>query len=256
MLAGKITIDVLQSQTDQFFHYPNIHTAIKSTNSIPFFVQNEMNPRLLDNIKERITILTDAVPSFNTEPINLSFLNFISANKEITLVIDESHSLGILGTNGCGIFTSIEYPNVKRKIMLSSLGKAFGLTGGVIASDAEFIQQIRTNDSFVSSAGMNPAFVQTIADAEKIYIKQHQKLKDNLAYLKNNLKENEAFKFNGDYPLIYLENDAINPILEKNKIIVANFKYASGIKDLNRIVITANHKKKDLDKIIGVLNQF
>ncbi|WP_367751790.1 aminotransferase class I/II-fold pyridoxal phosphate-dependent enzyme [Flavobacterium sp. WC2430] len=256
MLAGKITIDVLQSQTDQFFHYPNIHTAIKSANSIPFFVQNEMNPRLLDNLKERITILTDAVPSFNTEPIDLSFLNFIPANKEITLVLDESHSLGILGTNGCGIFSSIAYPNVKRKIMLSSLGKAFGLTGGVIVSDAEFIQQIRKNDSFVSSAGMNPAFVQTIADAEIIYIKQHQKLKDNLAYLKKNLKENKTFNFNGDYPLIYLENDAINPILIENKIIIANFKYASEIKDLNRIVITANHKKEDLDKIIGVLNQF
>ena len=256
MLAGKIVIDALQSKTDQFFHYPNIHTAIKSINSIPFFVQNEMNPRLLDNIKERITILTDAVPAFNTEPIDLSFLNFIPANKEITLVIDESHSLGILGTNGCGIFSSIEYPNIKRKITLSSLGKAFGLTGGVIASDAEFIQQIKINDIFVSSAGMNPAFVQTVCDAEKIYIKQHQKLKDNLAYMGKTLIQSETSNFNSKYPLIYLESNDINPILEKNKIVVANFKYATGIKELNRIVITANHKKKDLDLIIGILNQF
>ena len=48
----------------------------------------------------------------------------------------------------------------------------------------------------------------------------------------------------------------INPILIKHKIIIANFKYTSGNKDLNRIVITANHKKEDLNKIIGVLNQF
>lgn len=256
MLAGKIVIDVLQSQTDQFFHYPNIHNAIKSQNSIPFFIQNEINPRLLDNTKERITILTDSVPSFSTERVNLSFLELIPANKEITLVIDESHSLGILGTNGSGIFSTIGYSNIKRKIMLSSLGKAFGLTGGVIASDSEFIHQIKTNDSFISSAGMNPAFVQTICDAEKLYLKQHQKLKDNLAYLKNNLKDNKAFNFNSDYPLIYLENDDINPILEKNKIIVANFKYTTGNKDLNRFVITANHKNKDLDKIILILNQY
>ena len=81
-------------------------------------------------------------------------------------------------------------------------------------------------------------------------------IKNYLPYLKKNLNKNEAFNFNGDYPLIYLENDAINPILIENKIIIANFKYASEIKDLNRIVITANHKKEDLDKIIEVLNQF
>ncbi len=46
--------------------------------------------------------------------------------------------------------------------MLASLGKAFGLTGGVIASDSEFIKQITENEVFVSSAGMNPAFAQTI----------------------------------------------------------------------------------------------
>ena len=255
MLAGKITIDVLQSQTDQFFHYQNIHTAIKSQNSIPLFIQNELNPRLLDNTKERITIVTDAVPSFSTEPIDLSFLNLIPTNKEITLVIDESHSLGILGRNGCGIFSTIANPNIKRKIMLSSLGKAFGLTGGVIASDFDFIHQIKINDSFVSSAGMNPAFVQTICDAEKVFLEQHQKLKDNLKYLKNNLVENHSIKFNNKYPLIYLKTDSINTVLEKNKIIITNFKYAEDVKNLNRIVITANHKKRDLDLIIAILNQ-
>ena len=256
MLAGKIVIDTLESQTDQFYHFPNIHNALKSQNSIPFFIEDNMNPRLQDAKKEKITILSDAVASFCTEPVDLSFLRLISPNKEVTLVIDESHSLGILGKNGRGIYSSIDYPNIKRKIMLSSLGKAFGLTGGIIASDAEFIEQIKENDSFISSAGMNPAFVQTICDAEKIYRRQHKKLKDNLSHIKKNLKHSKAFQFQGDYPLIYIEKEEVNSILEENKIVIANFKYASGIKDLNRIVITANHKKKDLDQIIRILNQF
>jgi hypothetical protein len=33
-------------------------------------------------------------------------------------------------------------------------------------------------------------------------------------------------------------------------IIITNFKYPSAAKDLNRIVITANHKKEDWIKII------
>ncbi|MFV5697712.1 aminotransferase class I/II-fold pyridoxal phosphate-dependent enzyme [Flavobacterium sp. ZT3R17] len=255
MLAGKLVIEAVTPQTDCFFHFPDTHTAIKAVNSLPFFIGNELNPRLLDTTVEKITILTDAVPSFHVEPINLSILNSIPSNKEITLVIDESHSLGILGTNGCGIFSNIDLPNIKRKIMLSSLGKAFGLTGGVIASDSEFINQMAAHDTFVSSAGMNAAFVQTMADASVIYLQQHQKLKDNLKYIEAHLIKNKVVRFDPDYPLLYPEIEGINEIFTANKIIVTNFKYTTDTKDLNRIVITANHKKEDLDKIIHILNQ-
>ncbi len=255
MLAGKLVIEVLTPETDCFFHFPDTHIAIKVSNSLPFFIGEKLNPRLLDTVAEKITILTDSVPSFHIKPIDLTILNSIPSNKEITLVIDESHSLGILGTNGCGIFSTINLPNIKRKIMLSSLGKAFGLTGGVIASDSEFINQMTTHDTFVSSAGMNAAFVQTMADAEKIYMQQHQKLKENLQYIDANLIKNKAIHFNPNYPLIYPEIEGLNEIFTANKIIVTNFKYPTDTKDLNRIVITANHKKEDLDKIIHILNQ-
>lgn len=255
MLAGKLAIEVLSPQTDCFFHFPDTHPAIKATNSLPLFIENQLNPHLLDNETEKITILTDAVPSFHTKPIDLSILNSISSNKEITLVIDESHSLGILGTNGCGIFSAINLPSIKRKIMIASLGKAFGLTGGVIASDLDFTNQMANHDTFVSSAGMNAAFVQTMADASAIYLQQHKKLKDNLNYIDAHLIKNKAVHFNANYPLIYPKAEGINEIFTANKIIVTNFKYPTDTKDLNRIVITANHKKEDLDKIIHILNQ-
>lgn len=255
MLAGKLVIEALTPQTNCFFHFPDTHTAIKAVDSLPFFIGEKLNPRLLDNATEKITILTDAVPSFHVKPIALSILNSISSHKEITLVVDESHSLGILGTNGCGIFSNIDLPNIKRKIMLSSLGKAFGLTGGVIASDVDFINQMTNDDTFVASAGMNAAFIQTIADAPAIYLQQYQKLKDNLKYIEAHLIKNKAIHFDPNYPLIYPEIEGLNKIFTANKIIVTNFKYPTDTKDLNRIVITANHKKEDLDKIIHILNQ-
>jgi 7-keto-8-aminopelargonate synthetase-like enzyme len=255
MLAGKLVVEILIPETDCFFHFPNTHAAIKVPNSLPVFIGNKLNPRLLDNVAEKITILTDSVPSFHVQPIDLRILNSIPSNKEITLVIDESHSLGILGTNGCGIFSTINLPKIKRKIMMSSLGKAFGLTGGVIVSDSEFINNMSTHDTFVSSAGMNAAFVQTMADAAAIFLQQHQKLKDNLNYINTHLIKNRAIHFDPEYPLIYPEIEGINEIFTANKIIVTNFKYPTDTKDLNRIVITANHKKEDLDIIIHLLNQ-
>ncbi len=255
MLAGKLVIEALTPQTDSFFHFPNTHQALKALESEPFFIENQLNPRLLNSVAEKITILADAVPSFQIQAIDFSVLNSIPSHKEITLVIDESHSLGILGTQGRGIFSSIVLSSIKRKIMVASLGKAFGLTGGVIAGDIDFISHLQKLDTFVSSAGMNAAFVQTMADAETIYISQHQKLKANLRYIDTILKKNNTVLFNPDYPVIYPTFENINNILKSNKIIITNFKYPTDTKVLNRIIITANHQKEDLDKIVTLLNQ-
>jgi 7-keto-8-aminopelargonate synthetase-like enzyme len=102
---------------------------------------------------------------------------------------------------------------------------------------------------------MNPAFVQTLVDAEPIYIAQNKKLRDSLTYIKANLITNKKILFDADYPLIYPKIAAINSILLANKIIVTNFQYPTGSKELNRIVITANHRKEDLDALIRILNK-
>ncbi|MCD0466136.1 aminotransferase class I/II-fold pyridoxal phosphate-dependent enzyme [Flavobacterium sp. ENC] len=253
MLAGKLVIDELKKQTDTFFHFDDLHTAIQTNNSLPVFIAGKINSRLLDDKEEKITILTDGVPSFETNPIDLNILREISKNKEVTLLIDESHSLGILGKNGCGIYSEINLP-IKRKIMVSSLGKAFGLTGGVIASDASFIDQIKKTEIFGSAAGMNPAFVQTLADAAEIYPKQHQKLVENLKYIDQKLVKNDSIKFDKSYPLLYLKDKNVIDVLKENKIIIASFKYKQNADNLNRIVVTANHLPEDLDKLISVLN--
>lgn len=253
MLAGKLVIDELKKQTDFFFHFDDVHTAIQTSNSLPFFIDGKMNSRLLDNKEEKITILTDGVPSFETSAIDLNILRKIPKHKEITLLIDESHSLGILGKNGCGIYSQINLP-IKRKIMVSSLGKAFGLTGGMIASDASFINQIKKSEIFGSAAGMNPAFVQTLADASEIYPKQHQKLIDNLHYIDQKLVKDDSIKFDKNYPLIYLKDKNSIEVLKENKIIIASFKYKQNADNLNRIVVTANHLEEDLDKLINLLN--
>jgi len=255
MLAGKLVLEKLKKQTDCFYHLNEIHSAIQIENSLPVFVNGKLNERLLDSKPEKITILTDGVPSFQTKPVDLSFLNEILNHKEITLVVDESHSLGIIGKNGSGIYSSIDFA-IKRKILVSSLGKAFGLTGGVIASDSEFIQEIKEIETFTSAAGMNPAFVQTLSDASEIYKIQHQKLLENLSYIDSILIKNKNVKFDKSYPLIYLLPKELVLKLKEENIIIASFKYTKEAEPLNRIVITANHTKEDLDKLVGVLNDF
>ena len=118
MLAGRLVLGTLKSTTAVFYHFPDTHVAISNVNSFPFFINDEINPRLLDQKIEKICILTDAVVSNAVKAVALSALEQIPNHKEITLVIDESHSLGIMGENGCGIYSTINLTNIQRKIMV------------------------------------------------------------------------------------------------------------------------------------------
>ena len=254
-LAAKLVIEQLIIDKNIFFHLPNHHNAIQTIGSLPVFIDGKLNKTLLDSKIEKITILTDAVPTSEIRPIDLSFIGKVSGQKEITLVVDESHSFGILGENGCGLYSSILYKNIKNKIMISSLGKASGITGGVIAGNLEFINSIKYLSNYISAAGMNPAFAQTIPDSENIYVKQFEKLKQNLNYIETHLKKSSLIDFDLNYPIIYPKQEKINEILKENNIIITNFKYPNDLGYLNRIVITANHTKSDLKKLIGILNK-
>ncbi len=253
-LAGKLTTAYLSKTIETFFHYPKTHPAILVKHSLPLFVEGKLHPKLQDDTVEEIVITVDAILSLEITPTSFDFLNQISSKKKITLIVDESHSLGIIGKNGEGIFNSISNEKLYRKIMISSLGKALGLSGGVIASDKQFIDALKEESVFVSSSGANPAYLETYLKAQSLYTVQRQKLNVNLDVFTLQLYPDKELLFNNNYPVIYSNNDAIFARLLQNKIIITRFKYPTYKKPMNRIVITANHTKEDLEKLINMLN--
>lgn len=254
MLAGKIVIDELKKTNDVFYHFEKNHEAILVKDSLPFYVDNQLHPRLIDSKNEKIVIVNDGVLTGAVKPFEQSILDKISSSKNITLVLDESHSLGILGQNGAGIFSEISHKNVFQKISIASLGKAMGVTGGIIAGNKNFVDAIKSNKIFSSSAGMNPAFAAALPEAKSLIAVQHQILQKNLIYIKDNLTKNNLYKFNENYPLIYPQIDGLYRYLASKNIEITNFKYATSF--LNRIVLTANHTTSDLDYLISALNDF
>jgi len=253
-LAGKLTTDYLSKTIHTFFHYPKTHPAILVQHSLPLYIDGELHSKLLDDVVEEIVITTDAILSLEVTPTSFDFLNQISSKKKITLIVDESHSLGIVGKYGEGIFNSIPIEKLHRKIMISSLGKALSLSGGIIASDKQFINDIKLSALFVSSSGANPAYLETFIQAQDLYALQQERLKNNLAFLSSKLKLTKEFKFTDNYPVIYSINDTIFAKLLENNIIITRFTYPTYKKMMNRIVITANHTKNDLEKLVQILN--
>lgn len=254
-LAGRLVLEHLSKEEHTFYHYPKTHPAILGSNSLPLFVNGKLRPNLVNHANENIVITADAVLALEVEPTSFGFLDGISSQKKITLVVDESHSLGIVGENGKGIFSTISSNRVSRKIMISSLGKALGLSGGIIASDKDFIDSIKNETLFISSSCANPGYLEAYLQSQDLIDEQQNKLKKNMAFLFKGLTLNPTFKFNKDHPVIYCNDENFYDHLYKEKIIITNFKYPNYNGMMNRIVITANHTKEDLDKLKNVLKK-
>lgn len=255
-LAGKLVLEYLSKTENNFFHYPKTHPAILHSHSLPVFVDDKLHPKLLNNTVENIVITSDAILGLEVAPTNFDFLSEINLQKRITLVVDESHSLGIVGNHIEGIFNSITNKNLFRKIMVSSLGKSLGLAGGIVAADKDFIDSLKNEPDFISSSSISPAYLETFLLSEDVIKKQRKKLEENLSFLFEGLNLNSDFKFNKNYPVIYCENEKIYHYLYDNEMIITNFKYPTYKKAMNRIVITSNHGKDDLVKLKQALIAF
>lgn len=254
MLAGKFVLEHLSKATDAIFHFPDTHPALMSTSSLPIIVDGKINAKIFNPDISAIAVVADSISALRVQPINLNVLLQIPNKVAITLIIDESHSIGIMGENGAGILSTINIQNIRKIIVTASLGKAFGISGGIIAGDLNFINAIKSESTFIGASGMNPAFLETLINAQELYQLQKKKLQHNLDYINKHFIDRDGFTFNPNYPVIYFDNEIFSKKLFENKIITTSFKYPTASGKLNRIVITANHENDDLKKLIWLLN--
>ncbi len=248
--AGLLTLSSLENIVTSFFYMPKTHPAILPKNALPVFVDNRLNNLLLNSEKETICIVVDAIAALETKPFNFDFLQEISSEKKVILLVDESHSLGVLGENGNGISSKIKVNKNIAIISVSSLGKAFGVNGGVISGSKNLINLIKENPLFIGSAPMNPAFLASFLNAQELYKSQFLKLQENCKYVYKHLKSLKKITISENYPVFYVNDEKIAEFLVSEKIIITSFYYPTSTKKINRIVLNANHTKEQLDILI------
>ena len=252
-IAGLLSLSTLEKIVSSFFYMPKTHPAILPKNALPVFEKNKINPRLLNTEKETICIVVDAIAALETKPYNFDFLQTISSEKKIFLLVDESHSLGVLGEIGNGISSEVKINNQIEVIRVSSLGKAFALNGGVISGKKSFIDLVKENPLFIGSAPMNPAFLESFLNAQELYKTQLKKLQEYCKYVYTHLKKIEKITISEKYPVFFLDDKNVAEFLASKKILITSFQYPTATKKMNRIVLNANHTKEDLATLIHCL---
>lgn len=253
-LAGKLVLDYLSKSNPVFYHYPKTHPAIIAKDSLPLFLNGIFHPKLLDDKIEDIVISADAVLALEVFPTSFKFLDDIPEHKNVTLLLDESHSIGILGTNGRGVFSEVNPKRHIRKIVVASIGKALGLSGGFIGGEENVISAVKKEAAFVSSSGANPAYLHAFLKGQQFYKFQSERLSSNMSFLFSRLNKTICSIHNENYPVLYFQKNGFYQNLLEQQIVITSFEYPSYDLPMNRVVITANHTKEDLEVLAKTLN--
>ncbi len=113
----------------------------------------------------RILVVADAVFSMDGDIINLPEVSRLCKKYDAYLMIDEAHSIGVLGETGHGIEEHFDMPADAVDIKMGTLSKTIPSAGGYIAGNEELIYYLKHSArGFIFSAAVPPALPSGLAD--------------------------------------------------------------------------------------------
>jgi 8-amino-7-oxononanoate synthase len=92
-------------------------------------------------------------------------------------MVDDAHSLGVLGKNGSGTASHFGLTD-KVDLIMGTFSKSFAALGGFIAADKEVINYIKHNSrSLIFSASMTPASAATVLASIEVMETEPERIK-------------------------------------------------------------------------------
>lgn len=137
-------------------------------------------------------IATDGIFSMEGDIARLPEIVQLAEKYEASIMVDDAHSLGVIGTKGAGTASHFNLTE-KVDLIMGTFSKSFASLGGFVAGEAEVIDYIKHRArSLIFSASMTPAAVASVLTALDIIESEPehiQRLWNNTAYAKSLLVE-------------------------------------------------------------------
>lgn len=227
--------------------------------------------RLLGEVLEsgEAVLASDGVDGFRGELLPLKEIGALADQYDLSLIVDDAHGVGILGPDGRGSWAS-QYMNRENLIVVGSLAKAFGSSGGFVAGDRSVIDAVRAGPVYTGSTALPPVGVAP-ARAALVVMRREPRRRERLLALarrlRHEIRELGLSTMGEDVeesavPVITLSLDspaaamALVEKLARLGIHIAHFTYTSGATaSMVRIPLSARHREGDVERLMDALKQ-
>lgn len=127
-----------------------------------------------DSIK---LIVVDGIFSMEGDIVKLPQIVKLAAKYNATIMVDDAHSLGVIGINGAGTASHFGLTD-KVDLIMGTFSKSLASLGGFIAADKDTINYLKHNSrSLMFSASMTPASAATVITAVDIMESEPERIK-------------------------------------------------------------------------------
>jgi len=177
ILAGRNDYLVL----DELDHASIIEGSRLSFSKVFKYAHNDMKAlesklKLCDPDAVKL-IVADGIFSMEGDIVKLPEIVKLSQKYNASIMIDDAHSLGVLGKNGAGTASHFGLTD-KVDLIMGTFSKSLAALGGFIAGDEDVINFIKHNSrSLLFSASMTPASVATVLCAIEIMESEPERIK-------------------------------------------------------------------------------
>lgn len=263
MLAGQVVVNWLRGQRTGFVYGPRTHPAVwdSPTVDLPTGSFTDWSAQLSDLLRHNdqtapVAILVNSVDAVCSQYYDFGWVADLPDNRPITLIVDDSHGLGVLN-DGRGIWPQIPRKSSVRLIVTGSLAKGMGLPGGVVFGDADTLAAVRRTAFFGACSPMPPAGLDAYTKADTLYADGRERLRQNVLLAEKLLMPTGLFSHAAGYPLFFTPHDDLYPFLLERGIFVYSFAYPTAADRANtRIIICALHTADDIQQLADAVNEY
>lgn len=264
MLAGQIAIHYLLLEQYQFIYSPDAHPAVwhTPTASLPSgsyqqWTDDLLNDQLASISANKLCIVSNSVDALRGKLYNFEWVEKLPKDKQILLLIDDSHGVGISGSDGSGVWPRIPKNEHVKVIVTTSLAKAMGVSGGAILSEKSIITAIKHTAFFGGCSPMAPHQLYAFTEGHYLYKEAYEKLQSNIQLFLSYIKNLKLFEYTENFPVFYTSQQALYTFLLQKNILIYSFSYPKPTDKPNtRIVISAWHTPADIEQLGKACQEF
>ncbi|MCC3156143.1 aminotransferase class I/II-fold pyridoxal phosphate-dependent enzyme [Hymenobacter sp. 15J16-1T3B] len=263
-LAGQMAVKAL-ARAGRFEYAPGTHPAawitdhpapVGSTRSFADWARHLLR-RLQHETPQPVVIVANSLDPLRVQRYDFQWTRELPTDRPVTLLIDDSHGLGVIGPDGAGIRNEIEVPGSVRLVVVSSLAKACGVPGGAVLAEARFIEELRRSAFFGASSPVVPAYLYAFLQAQELYREARAQLTANTRLFQEATAGLGLFQSAPDFPVFYALRPGLAAFMEEQDVLISSLNYPTpDDAPITRVVLSALHTSDDVARVAALAAAF
>ena len=199
--SGRVGVELSKAEI-RYFKHNNLEDLILKLQDSLYF--------------NRVFVAVEGIYSMGGDLVKKEILDYLAVKKKVITIIDEAHSVGVVGDKLMGVVDLYKIPTINT-IKIGTLGKALGSYGAYILASKEII-------SFLENRAKGIIYTTALSNFDTMYAYFALKnIKNNLDYYKEEIQKRKEFlKIESLIWMKEYKNDILlkNEELQKNGFLV------------------------------------